>query len=182
MCTTYTYILDIILYVYTLHGIYLYVWYIIYLYHNIDRIMDIECRYKNGYLYLMGLREHPNSRNLGGEGWGRWGDLNADSSVSFGPSGFNGSSGERYLRRISDYIWISMNLLQLFYSRQTYTFREAKSGLNMSSFVGVTWTNFLLTKSIHIWQLSLNSIERFAKSKIFENTCNIMKNRHFCEI
>ena len=58
--------------------------------------------------------------------------------VSFGPKSFNKSSNERYWPRILDYVCISINLLQAFYSQRNYTFRGAKSGSNMSSFEGAT--------------------------------------------
>ena len=61
------------------------------------------------------------------QGWG-WGYLNGNNSVSFGANGFNESSNEMHWQHIIDYVYISMILLQLFYSQQNYTFRGVKSG------------------------------------------------------
>ena len=47
-------------------------------------------------------------------------------SISFGPNGFNEGSNVMYWLRISDYICIYRNLLQLLYSQQNYAFRGTK--------------------------------------------------------
>ena len=39
-----------------------------------------------------------------------------------------------------------------------------------------------MANSIHIWKLSLNTNERFAKSSVFESIWNFLKDRYICEI
>ena len=43
-------------------------------------------------------------------------------------------------------------------------------------------TNFPMVKSIHNWQLPLNSVELPEKSMAFKNIGNFLRNRHLCEI
>ena len=103
-----------------------------------------------------------------------WGYLNLNNWVSSGPNWFNEGWNERCLRLISVYPCISMNLLQIFYSQQNYTFLGVKY-----VFWGSYLTNFPSAKSIHIWQLSLMTIEWLAKSRVLES---FLKKRHLCEI
>ena len=52
----------------------------------------------------------------------------------------------------------------------------------MSSFVRATWPTYHRTNLSNIWQIFLNTIELLAKSKVFENIWNFLKNRHLCKI
>ena len=70
-------------------------------------------------------------------------------------------------QRISDYVCISVNLLQLYHSQQNYTFQRIKFGSNMSSFEGATrlisqWFIF----ASKLW-IALNGLQNKEFSKIF---------------
>ena len=103
------------------------------------------------------------------------GYLNANNSVSFIPTGFNENSNEIYWLWISDYISISMNLLERFIHSKITLFGGKNLGQSY-------WTNFPLAESIHIWLLFLNTIESPAQSRLFKNIRNFRENMHSCQI
>ena len=106
---------------------------------------------------------------------------NANNLVSFDPNRFNeaemkGIGGEFQI--IYKFLWIYCN----FSISSKITLFGGKIWVKYVIFSGRYVTNFLLAKSIHIWQLSLNIIELIAKSRVFENNWIFLKNKHLCEI
>ena len=94
----------------------------------------------------------------------------------------NDVSKEKYGRWISNYVCIYMKLLQFFlFTAKLYVSRVQNQG-QIYHFWGSYLTNFQLAKSIHIWQLNLNTIELFEKSRVFENIRNFQRNWNFCEM
>ena len=75
-----------------------------------------------------------------------------------------------------------MNLLQYFYSQLNYTFLGEIIWVRYIIFCGSYLTNFPQAKLIHIWHLFLNTIESFAKARVFGNIWNFLKNRRFSKI
>ena len=79
-------------------------------------------------------------------------------------------------------ICISMNIVVNSLFTAKLHFSGCKIWVKYVIFWGSYLTNFPLAKSINICQLSLNTIEWLAKSRICENIWNFHGNRHFCEI
>ena len=81
-------------------------------------------------------------------------------------------------QNLNAFLWICSNFL--IYSK--ITFSECKICVKYLVFCRSCLTNFPLAKLVHLCQLSLNTIERVAISRVFENIWNCLKNRDFCEI